>query len=832
MNEIQFAVSAKTARLIGRENITDVDGAMIELIKNSYDADATCVFVLFNIPFPTIPQTISYELFEKIFGRASDKDILNFYKDSGTCLCKKPDLSKEDEKILSELLFSQNSIIIMDNGYGMNENILRTAWMNIGTNDKEEKRISPKGRVKTGAKGIGRFALDKLSTSTTVYTKNETDSFKKWQIDWEQFETASLLDEVTATIGECERTFYEYASDIAKGHFTGFSNYNWENGTIIVLTPTREVWSKNYFLKVNNNLKSLFPGTNDSQFDIYISNVYYPQFSFENERFLFSQSEYDYKILGEFNGDNELTVSIQRNEIDTRKMKVSRIIGGKEKTFLLSEFWDRDAFKKENYIRADFAKTIKRTFSATSLTGCDLAKLQSVGPFSLEFYFLKNASSKIEITKPVVSERRRKILSDFSGIKLYRDGFKVRPYGEVDGPNFDWLSLGLRVQKSPAAISHQSGSWRVRSNQIIGAVRITKDNNPNLEDMANREGLAINDAYITFVKIIDKIIETFEGDRQYVHKEYASWIKAKIASSSNTPDIVDQAKKNQANQDESKCDIENESPSGDNYSKADYEQVILELEEKCEQQERANKTMMLYSSAGVMTNTFSHEISRVMTNAGSRMQHLRNAVYRAIGREYDGLPFFNPFIMIEQIENVDKLLENWLELLMSGTSDEVFLKKELNIKAVIENVLNRWEPLLLKKIITVTPVEIIGNEQNCLCNIAEIDLIIILNNFLLNSADFLEKAQVDERKIVVSIFEKEDKIIIELENNGPPLNGIFASNPDKIFDAGVSTKIMKNGQKGSGIGLWITQMIVHDNSGSIHVLEKQNGFGIRISLPK
>ena len=57
MEKIQFAVSAKTARLIGRENIADVDGAVVELIKNAYDADATCVFVQFNIPFPTVPRT-------------------------------------------------------------------------------------------------------------------------------------------------------------------------------------------------------------------------------------------------------------------------------------------------------------------------------------------------------------------------------------------------------------------------------------------------------------------------------------------------------------------------------------------------------------------------------------------------------------------------------------------------------------------------------------------------------------------------------------------------------------------------------------------------------
>ena len=52
MGDIKFEVGAKAARLIGRENIADVDGALIELIKNAYDADASCVCVYFDMPFP------------------------------------------------------------------------------------------------------------------------------------------------------------------------------------------------------------------------------------------------------------------------------------------------------------------------------------------------------------------------------------------------------------------------------------------------------------------------------------------------------------------------------------------------------------------------------------------------------------------------------------------------------------------------------------------------------------------------------------------------------------------------------------------------------------
>jgi hypothetical protein len=151
----------------------------------------------------------------------------------------------------------------MDNGCGMNEAILRSAWMNIGTNDKEERKVSPGGRIKTGAKGIGRFALDKLSISTTVYTKSEDDAFKKWQIDWRQFDTAHMLEEVSATIEDIDGSYPVLADKIAKNKVKSFDQYEWNTGTTIILSPIRESWSIPLFSKINRNLKSLFPSTND-----------------------------------------------------------------------------------------------------------------------------------------------------------------------------------------------------------------------------------------------------------------------------------------------------------------------------------------------------------------------------------------------------------------------------------------------------------------------------------------------------------------------------------------------------------------------------------------
>ena len=75
MSKIAFEVGAKAARLIGRENIADVDGALIELIKNAYDADASCVCVWFDMPFPYVPSEISVQKLQKIL---RDEDTVFF----------------------------------------------------------------------------------------------------------------------------------------------------------------------------------------------------------------------------------------------------------------------------------------------------------------------------------------------------------------------------------------------------------------------------------------------------------------------------------------------------------------------------------------------------------------------------------------------------------------------------------------------------------------------------------------------------------------------------------------------------------------------------------
>ena len=136
--DIKFNVSAKTARLIGRENITDVDGAVIELVKNAYDADASCCFIKFDIPFPNINISYKKSLLKSFLKQDEYKLLLKYCIEYDDVVAKKKDLTIEQELELEKILFAHNAIIIADNGQGMSKSILETAWMNIGTNNKEK----------------------------------------------------------------------------------------------------------------------------------------------------------------------------------------------------------------------------------------------------------------------------------------------------------------------------------------------------------------------------------------------------------------------------------------------------------------------------------------------------------------------------------------------------------------------------------------------------------------------------------------------------------------------------------------------------------------------
>jgi signal transduction histidine kinase len=96
-------------------------------------------------------------------------------------------------------------------------------------------------------------------------------------------------------------------------------------------------------------------------------------------------------------------------------------------------------------------------------------------------------------------------LREWTGVSIYRDGFRVWPYGE---PHDEWLRLDQRRVNNPVE--------KLSNNQIIGFIDIGRDINPDLMDQTNREGLVHNQALDDLRRLVYFVLQSIEAERQSV----------------------------------------------------------------------------------------------------------------------------------------------------------------------------------------------------------------------------------------------------------------------------------------------------------------------------
>lgn len=880
MTQIEFQVGAKAARLIGRENIADVDGALIELIKNAYDADATCVWVDFYMPFPDIPDKAPVSRFVEQLSEEELQFASECYDEEKRFWKKKKDLPEEHQNRLRNILFSHNRIIVADNGCGMSADIVRSAWMYIGTSNKEYDIKSEKGRTKTGAKGIGRFALDKLSKESTMYTRAAASTQTvRWNMNWEQFANAKLISEVKAQLGEQPDEYLNVVKGMLGEDCPAFKEHDWSTGTVIVLNPVREAWSERLFKKVNTNLKSINPIGSVDRFEVTVKNHFYPDYHYKTEKVAIDPDDYDYRIKAAYDGKETLSIKLLRNEVDLTKKSVVIEKYGQSTRKSLDEFWARKKLQTDGYRKEDYREELVFNRNVQDILPTDsLEKIKRVGIFEAELYFLRNTNSgSPAIIKRAAAGRRKKLLGQFSGVKLYRDEFKVRPYGD-EGSMYDWLGMGERVQKSPAAVSAQRGAWRVRSNQMIGWVKIGRESNPYLEDMANREGIALTDTYYIFVSLLQECLKVFEFDRQYIYREYARWTEeieerlseyaekvmaeaarraaeaaqraAETASSEKERQQAeqqqeehkqpeqgqnedyeqeqDQQREQEKNQEsdtgEERTDSPDQGGRKSGFTEDEMFGTVYKLMQKSDKELKSKQIQQILSSSGVIINTFFHEFSAMNTQFHVQAPQIRSRVnYILKGKEYEGLPAYNPYTRIDTLEKNDRITAAFLDVVMDGLKKDSLNLKEESLRKLIVEILDKWSLLLADKNISINPEIFEETDMEDFMRIALVDLYMILNNFILNSAWFLERSHNPKREISFQIIKEQNQLYLTMENNGPPLPEQYRDNPDMIFELGETSK-----EGGTGLGLWVVKEAVERNNGTISVMNKEEGFGLEI----
>lgn len=739
MAKIPFNVDANTARLIGRQNVAKLDGAIMELIKNAYDADATKCWLYYEA--------------------------------------------------------SSKSLILADNGCGMDESVILNNWMTIGRSSKTVIHRSKNGRVQTGEKGIGRFALDRIGDWCEMLTMTAGKKLL-WQVHWDSFDFGKSITDVTADLSETNDTIEQFLGNI-KNHFfvKCLNEYLLESGTgtIFFIQSLRDEWNNAMVNGIKNTIRQLIPGEYTKVF-----NVLFFEEDTENldDANLISDNEitnFDYRITFEVKESGEAKIKLLRNEFDF-KARFDEIMKG-------------CGFSRED---KDYFNNKEKIISLRIQDVCGLRK-NIVGEFSGVLYFTKNGFS--EKDKEIYfyrDDKFSKVSDIFGGIKLYRDGFRVRPYGDVGTSQYDWLQLSYRKNKSPAAIAHPTGAWRVNAEQMFGSIFISRENS-GFEDQANREGIIESAAFFAFQEFIIFVIREFERDRQYVGRklnnfyiethrdeDLANALEKKLNSAKKQKNIVINAEK--------------------------LKEAFDRKKEAIEFLEDENRLLRTLATTGILTNTYIHEIKGLNDKLGLKVTASLKLLQK--GDIQLGIQ------RIEEAQELSNQFSPWFDVTIDTVRQDRRKRKKLSLAKCIDNVASSWMEALKNKNIEI---DISGvQDVQFFCFSYEIES--IFHNLIANSMASFEAHRVAQKKIVIQVYSDDQKIYIKYADNGAGLSPRYKNHPEKILEAFETDKRDCNGEiVGTGMGMWIINKTVQEYKGEIDLkknISEEKGFYISITWHK
>ncbi|WP_063991877.1 sensor histidine kinase [Ensifer sp. Root142] len=434
-NQLTFQPRARIIRTIGDQLISGPEAAVIELVKNAYDADADAVRIKFH-----------------------------------------PPLNGPD-----------GLISITDDGHGMSLDDIRLKWMEPATSSKTKERLSPrKKRRMMGSKGIGRFAAAKLGTMMSLLsTYGEAGSLKSVlipELDWTLFS-----DDI-------------YLSEIAIDYIV--QDGEEPTGTTIEVRNLSEAWSQEKLQRLHVELRRLLSPLDRTENDDF--SIYLDLSECTSENSGFDGPSLINGLSAEIDDDTD-TVP------DTAGKEINRV-----QPFPLLKACD---YELQGVF--DSSGSFSGTFQIHRAgRGVECLELKfpgdsepTPGSFAVHLFLfdreadaIKNNMRAAGMGDLSASEARR-LLDNISGVAIYRDGFRVRPYGN---PENDWLALDSRRVQDP--------SLRIGHNQIAGFVTIEGQDGSNLVERSSREGFEDNEAFSRLRQLVTELLSTVVEPKRFAFR--------------------------------------------------------------------------------------------------------------------------------------------------------------------------------------------------------------------------------------------------------------------------------------------------------------------------
>ena len=799
--ERRFDINPHVIRQLGEELVPDEMTALMELIKNAYDADASYVKIDINTKGVYTGETLSYPT-------------------------------------------HQGYIVVEDSGVGMDDETIVQSWLTISYSSKRAgadgiKKKTKKERTPLGDKGLGRLSTQRLSDCCEIFTVPE-DGNTRYHVafDWREFDKVQRLSEVpvrvdSAPAGNKKGTKLVLANLHSVDVWKGDRLETFKNKIVQILTPFSEVRKFYVYITIDGESVDVMKKMDS------ILNL--------------CQSSYEFIYDGEFLTVSGMLKPEKLGSGNNRQVKENyNAYIAKDGGATFAEFFFDTKRKDSSYRRPEGNGMIsftKRFSFQNDMAGLAILDGEKCNPggFSGKIYdfALTDNFDAVSDVFNTASEYKEYVKTQ-TGIKIYRDGFAVQPYG-FDGD--DWL--GMRKSQTSGA-----SFYGLRPENTVGYFAISEGVNVHLKDKTDRQGFIENEYQFNFElmavtyirKVCDSFIESVRRCYNDFIKKYKqentgirsiqqvySEIRATADVSTGFASRVSELRKDVHHFEESSDRAIKEANSL--FGKGNYDEALKVLERNKETLARAQSLLAeleefvgkaaklslsvdyiepkidameqqlddfsTLAAVGITAESITHEFPNLIKrlnegNADFKKKVGREPISRSVCQDFSRQVAITSNTMTQQLRHVSPALRYARE---SKETFDLYEFFEVQKNQFYDQYLKKYEVTLNVK--DESPLSITTNEGR---------FIQVIDNLINNSCYWLRQQVDSTEKPTISIVIRRPWLYVS--DNGP---GIAPAVEESLFEPFVS---MKPKGQGRGLGLFIVRQLL-DAVGCSIVLDEQ-----------
>jgi signal transduction histidine kinase len=715
--------------------------------------------------------------------------------------------------------FLEDKIIITDNGKGMSKEDIEKKWLAVAYSAKKEgiedadenpdyrANIQLK-RFYAGAKGIGRFSCDKLGNKLTLTTRKEgKEPAEQIKLNWKEFEQNANKEFI----------------DIKVKHETKYGEHVFANdskyGTRLVITELNEVWSREKKKGLKRSLAKLI-NPFDSENTKYAENA--------NQTFSIS------------------IIDKSEKEADSTAKEDYDVVNGEVKNFIFEKLDLKTSHITVKIDTEGKGITIKLVDRGTLIYKIRKPNNTLLKNIVFHLFFL-NQAAKTNFTKTVGT---RPI--DFGSIYLYKNGFRIAPYGDPGDDSFKierrhgqavGRTFGLRDLVGRIEIfgdeqnlffketTSREGFVKNEYTEALGecffdfclrkledyvfniARKTTEADDKNQEDTSHLENLKSQNEIF---KLIRKEVEKDGGSELEELDRNFMTIKAQALGAATKEAIDNLNFLAERYGDTSFLDYTKHTATEFERLKAEKEELahrlqaeeieMLKVEEerrKLEKELREEKDKNTYLLA--TRRTLSDDADGLIHNIKFTSDMIQTIVGNLTIKIREGV--FDQKEVLEELEKIKILAGKALKI------SELITRANFKTKADIQivDVVKYWEQYtnFYNEIYDDQRIqfEFLTNGASFEIRAGVLDLSIVFDNFIFNSS----KAGASKVRVECQNPDS-NSLSITFSDNGKGLAQYFLDAPDKIFELGVTTT------EGSGIGMSTVQKILKDMNATVRFI--------------